>query len=77
MTSNQSRNQCKQKHRLKRLVCGVDLFCGVGGLTHGLAKGGIRVVAGAMVRTVLEGSSEESYPALKVQSSTKMRLCNG
>jgi DNA (cytosine-5)-methyltransferase 1 len=24
----------------------VDLFCGVGGLTHGLAKGGIRVVAG-------------------------------
>lgn len=46
MTSNQSRNQCKQKHRLKRWVCGVDLFCGVGGLTHGLAKGGIRVVAG-------------------------------
>jgi len=24
----------------------VDLFCGVGGLTHGLIKGGIQVVAG-------------------------------
>ena len=30
-----------------------------------------------MVRTVLVGSSEESYPALKVQSYTKKRLCNG
>ncbi len=27
-------------------ICGVDLFCGVGGLTHGLIKGGVRVVAG-------------------------------
>jgi DNA (cytosine-5)-methyltransferase 1 len=24
----------------------IDLFCGVGGLTHGLVKGGIRVIAG-------------------------------
>ena len=27
------------------IVC-VDLFCGLGGLTHGLIKGGVRVVAG-------------------------------
>lgn len=27
-------------------VVGVDLFCGVGGLTHGLARGGIRIAAG-------------------------------
>src|SRR4051812_7899157 len=27
----------------------VDLFCGVGGLTHGLQRGGIRVVAGVDV----------------------------
>ncbi len=27
----------------------VDLFCGVGGLTHGLVRGGIRVVAGVDV----------------------------
>lgn len=29
----------------RRVVC-VDLFCGAGGLTHGLAAGGINVVAG-------------------------------
>ncbi len=27
-------------------IVGVDVFCGVGGLTHGLARGGIRVTAG-------------------------------
>lgn len=27
-------------------ICAVDLFCGVGGLTHGLRKGGVNVVAG-------------------------------
>ena len=27
-------------------IVGVDLFCGVGGLTHGLVRGGIRVAAG-------------------------------
>ena len=28
------------------MIACVDVFCGVGGLTHGLAKGGIHVVAG-------------------------------
>ena len=27
-------------------IVGVDLFCGVGGLTHGLARGGVRIAAG-------------------------------
>ncbi len=27
-------------------ICCIDLFCGAGGLTHGLIKGGIRVIAG-------------------------------
>ena len=27
-------------------ICSVDIFCGVGGLTHGLVKGGIQVIAG-------------------------------
>jgi DNA (cytosine-5)-methyltransferase 1 len=27
-------------------IKGVDLFCGVGGLTHGLIRGGVRIVAG-------------------------------
>jgi len=30
-------------------VCCVDLFCGVGGLTHGLSRGGVRVLAGVDV----------------------------
>ena len=29
-----------------RSISGVDLFCGVGGLTHGLVQGGINVTAG-------------------------------
>ena len=28
------------------LIVGVDLFCGVGGLTHGLVRGGVNVAAG-------------------------------
>ncbi len=36
--NNHPENSCDIK--------GIDLFCGVGGLTHGLSRGGIRVVAG-------------------------------
>ena len=28
------------------MIVGVDLYCGLGGLTHGLLRGGVRVVAG-------------------------------
>jgi len=31
---------------IKSQIRAVDLFCGVGGLTHGLVKGGVNVVAG-------------------------------
>src|SRR5687767_2940021 len=37
------------KKRSKRRHCrivGIDLFCGVGGLTHGLSRGGIKIAAG-------------------------------
>lgn len=34
-----------KNNAIRRISC-VDLFCGVGGLTHGLIRGGIQVVAG-------------------------------
>lgn len=36
----------RKRPRSPTRITAVDLFCGVGGLTHGLARGGIRVVAG-------------------------------
>lgn len=33
-------------NNIDRSICAVDLFCGVGGLTHGLIEGGIQVAAG-------------------------------
>ena len=36
----------KQTTKPRSSVSAVDLFCGVGGLTHGLVKGGINVIAG-------------------------------
>ncbi len=35
----------RNSKKMPRIV-GVDLFCGVGGLTHGLVRGGIEVAAG-------------------------------
>lgn len=43
------RTQAESKVKIARRVAAVsciDLFCGLGGLTHGLIKGGIRVIAG-------------------------------
>ena len=28
------------------MILGIDLFCGLGGLTHGLSRGGVRVITG-------------------------------
>jgi DNA (cytosine-5)-methyltransferase 1 len=39
----------KTKKIIPQNIRAVDLFCGVGGLTHGLVKGGINVVAGVDV----------------------------
>ena len=40
-----ARNMHVSKRRKSMIAC-VDVFCGIGGLTHGLLRGGIRVVAG-------------------------------
>jgi DNA (cytosine-5)-methyltransferase 1 len=37
--------ESKRPKKAPRIV-GVDLFCGVGGLTHGLVRGGIQIAAG-------------------------------
>ena len=35
-----------ERKRRAHNVCAIDLFCGIGGLTHGLSKAGIKVSAG-------------------------------
>ncbi|WP_297927384.1 DNA cytosine methyltransferase [Metallibacterium sp.] len=40
-----SRHPISRRNQSPRIV-GVDLFCGVGGLTHGLVRGGVHVAAG-------------------------------
>ncbi len=36
------------------LVKAIDLFCGAGGLTHGLIKSGINVIAGYDIENVMQ-----------------------
>lgn len=50
-TSSDTAPRTKRRTRIQanavdRTIHCVDLFCGLGGLTHGLIRGGIRVVAG-------------------------------
>jgi DNA (cytosine-5)-methyltransferase 1 len=51
-------SQTKRRGRTAKIAA-VDLFCGVGGLTHGLARGGVNVVAGVD----LDGSCRYAYEA--------------
>ncbi len=43
---HQTRRQSDKRMIHNNLISAVDLFCGVGGLTHGLVRGGINVAAG-------------------------------
>lgn len=45
------------------LIVGVDLFCGVGGLTHGLVRGGIYVAAGIDIDASCKFPFEANNPA--------------
>lgn len=50
----------------------VDLFCGVGGLTHGLVRGGVRVVAGVDVDAACRYPYEENNaPAVFIEKDVK------
>ena len=45
---------------LKKQFVAVDLFCGVGGLTHGLINSGIPVIAGLDIDRTCEYSYEKN-----------------
>lgn len=47
----------------------VDLFCGAGGLTHGLQKAGLKVVAGYDIDATCRYAYEKNNSALFVQKS--------
>ena len=49
-----------------RITC-IDLFCGLGGLTHGLERGGVRVVAGIDVDPQCRFPYESNNAATFVQ----------
>lgn len=49
--------------KLPRIV-GIDLFCGVGGLTHGLVRGGIQVAAGVDIDSDCKFPFEANNSAL-------------
>lgn len=57
--------------RNKLPVIAVDLFCGVGGLTYGLNKSGIKVVAGVDVDEKCKFAFEENNGALFIHKSIK------
>jgi DNA (cytosine-5)-methyltransferase 1 len=49
----------------------VDLFCGVGGLTHGLIKGGVRVVAGIDIDAQCTFPYEENNDAQFIERDVR------
>lgn len=55
-------NASSRRKQGSRIV-GVDLFCGVGGLTHGLVRGGVHVAAGIDVDPSCKYPFEANNPA--------------
>lgn len=49
------------------MITCVDLFCGVGGLTHGLIRGGVKVVAGVDVDPLCKFPYEANNSAVFIQ----------
>jgi len=52
-------------------IAAVDLFCGIGGLTYGLNKAGIKVVAGVDINKKCKFAFEENNNALFINKSIK------
>jgi len=59
-----------------RKISAVDLFCGVGGLTHGLIEGGIAVGAGVDVDPACKFPYEENNSAYFLQKDVKKLSAN-
>ena len=59
------------RKRRKLSIVAVDLFCGVGGLTYGLQKSGIKVVAGVDVDEKCKFAFEENNGASFIHKSIK------
>jgi DNA (cytosine-5)-methyltransferase 1 len=55
----------------RNLVVGVDLFCGVGGLTFGLQKAGIPIVAGIDVDSACEYPFVENNGSLFIEADIR------
>lgn len=53
----------ENENTIRHNVSAIDLFCGVGGLTHGLVKGGIDVIAGFDVDPACRFSYEANNAA--------------
>lgn len=54
---------------LNKPIVAIDLFCGVGGLTHGLNRSGVRVVAGVDIDEKCKFAFEENNNALFIKKS--------
>jgi DNA (cytosine-5)-methyltransferase 1 len=67
-----SRRNSSRKIKIKA----VDLFCGVGGLTHGLLRGGVEVVAGVDLDAYCRFAYEMNNPAKFIQEDIN-RLGSG
>ncbi|MET0116437.1 MAG: DNA cytosine methyltransferase [Sedimenticola sp.] len=50
------------KNSLSKKISAVDLFCGAGGLTHGLIKSGVNVVAGYDIQNICKYAYEKNNP---------------
>ena len=56
-----------EARKLAPKIVGVDLFCGVGGLTHGLVRGGINITAGFDIDAGCRYPFEANNPATFVE----------
>ena len=63
--------KCNTKIKRERRIAAVDLFCGIGGLTHGLIRGGVEVRAGIDVDEACRYSYESNNDAVFLSANVK------